>query len=449
MAIELVTGHAGEGHVSSADAGRFNAGVCGPEKYVLNTGLKFAASIESANLVRITSGDAINQGRHITIPQNTYEDASILNGTVGKTRIDVIALRYTKATRQVEGEAVTVEEASVVVIKGTEVNTGTTPEVPAVISGNIFSGESTDDMPLYHVLITDTSIESVTPVFKVMPNLIGNVQMQNQINTNAGNISSLKTRATNLETRATTAETNISSLKTRATNLETRATTTENKIGTVSMGTTATTLTGAIKELVSKIGSSTMNTSATTLTGAIREIMGIIGTATMSTSATTIKGAVNELLNGINSLKTRATNLEGRVGSATLNTESVTCTWAINELLVYINNLKTRATNLETRATNLETHDTAQGIKCVSFSYGNLQFDSSGAINSVKDFSSVVPSGYTAIAAIPFASGSYAAYFYSCGLETSKTCRIRLFRGEWTSVTQTNPSIVLICKRNL
>lgn len=171
MAIELVTGHAGQGHVSSADAGRLNAGICGAGKYVLNTGLKFAYSIESANLIRIASGDAINQGRHITIPQNTYEDANILNGTQGKTRIDVITLRYSKVTRQVDSQTVTVEEASVNVIKGTEVAAGSTPEVPAVISGNIFDGNTTDDMPLYHVLITDTSVTSVTPVFTIMPTI--------------------------------------------------------------------------------------------------------------------------------------------------------------------------------------------------------------------------------------------------------------------------------------
>lgn len=171
MAIELVTGHAGQGHVSSADAGRLNAGVCGTGKYVLNTGLKFAYSIESANLIRVASGDAVNQGRHITIPQNTYEDANILNGTQGKTRIDVITLRYSKVTRQVDSQTVTVEEASVNVIKGTEVAAGSTPEVPAVVSGNIFDGTTTDDMPLYHVLIADTSVTSVTPVFTIMPTI--------------------------------------------------------------------------------------------------------------------------------------------------------------------------------------------------------------------------------------------------------------------------------------
>lgn len=159
MAIELITGYAGEGHVSSADAGRFNAGVCGTGKYVLGTGTKFAYSIESSNLVRIGSGDAVNQGRHIIIPQNSVEDAAIQNGSQNKTRIDVIALRYSK------NASTGVESASLVVIKGTEVTSGSTPTAPAVTSGNIYNGATVDDMPLYHVLIEGTQITSVTKVF--------------------------------------------------------------------------------------------------------------------------------------------------------------------------------------------------------------------------------------------------------------------------------------------
>ena len=234
MAIELVTGHAGEGHVSSADAGRYNAGVCGVGKYVLNTGQKFAYSIESANLIRIGTGDAVNQGRHISIRQNTYEDANILNGTQGKTRIDVITLRYSKVTRQVEGEPVTVEEATVEVIKGTEVPVGTAPEVPAVISGNIFDGATVDDMPLYHVLITDTSVTSVTAVFTVLDPLDAMWAVIDEYDSSIGGLA--------------------------------------NKIGDVEMGTTAPTLTGAIKELRTKLGSTAMGTTAPTVTAAIKDL---------------------------------------------------------------------------------------------------------------------------------------------------------------------------------
>lgn len=165
--IELVTGHAGDGHVSSADIGRFNAGVCGTGKYVLTTGQRFAYTIDSNNLIKIASGDAVNQGRHIIIPQNTVEDAAIVNGVQGKTRIDVIALRYTKDTSVTPAT----ETASLVVIKGTDVSIGSTPPVPALTSGDIFDGASVDDMPLYHVLITDTVITSVTPVFTVLNSL--------------------------------------------------------------------------------------------------------------------------------------------------------------------------------------------------------------------------------------------------------------------------------------
>lgn len=42
-------------------------------------------------------------------------------------------------------------------------------------------------------------------------------------------------------------------------------------VGTTSMGTTATTVTGAVKEIMNKIGSTSMGTTATTLTGAIKE----------------------------------------------------------------------------------------------------------------------------------------------------------------------------------
>ena len=192
MAIELVTGHSGEDHVSSADTGRFNAGVCGTGKYVLATGSQFAYTIVSANQINVASGDAVNQGRHIIIPQNTYESAAIQNGTNGKTRIDVIALRYSK----VSSGGSTIETAELVVIKGTEVNVGSVPTVPAVTSGNIFEGAAQDDMPLYQVLITGTSITSVTKVFEVIRSLstmadmiypVGSIYM-NVSNVNPGSL---------------------------------------------------------------------------------------------------------------------------------------------------------------------------------------------------------------------------------------------------------------------
>ena len=361
MAIELVTGHAGEGHVSSADAGRYNAGVCGVGKYVLNTGQKFAYSIESANLIRIGTGDAVNQGRHISIRQNTYEDANILNGTQGKTRIDVITLRYSKVTRQVEGEPVTVEVATVEVIKGTEVPVGTAPEVPAVISGNIFDGATVDDMPLYHVLITDTSVTSVTAVFTVLDPLDAMWAVIDEYDSSIGGLA--------------------------------------NKIGDVEMGTTAPTLTGAIKELLTKLGSTAMGTTATTVTGAIKELVTKIGSTAMGTTAKTITGAIKEI---------------------------------------------------KTALTTLQTHDRDQGVYFKNVTLGPFYFNNSGAIEQTVSVATHIPSGYSLQAVIPRNSGSYAAYFYSCAV-SGTSIYIQLMRAAnyYTSVTQCSPTVTIVCKRNL
>ena len=278
MAIDLVTGHAGTDHVSSASAGRYNAGVCGLGKYVLETGQQFAATIESANVIRIASGDAINQGRHITIPQNTYEDADILTGTQGKTRIDVIALRYTKTTQEVGGKVISVESASIAVIKGAEVDSGSTPVAPAINDGDIFNGDVIDDMALYHVLITDLSITSVTPVFTTL----NNIREINQ------------------------------------------------KIGSENMGTSAPTLTGAIKEIITKIGSTAMGSTSPTITGAINEIITKIGSTAMGTTATTITGAIKELKTAISGLQSLINGSTFRIYEKAWDNISIGADWYYN-----------------------------------------------------------------------------------------------------------------------
>lgn len=75
----------------------------------------------------------------------------------------------------------------------------------------------------------------------------------------------------------------------------------KNLIGSISMGTTATTITGAVKELRQKIGNSSMGTEATTLTGAISELKETIGTVTRSenTSAVTIASSTGTALASI------------------------------------------------------------------------------------------------------------------------------------------------------
>ena len=123
MAAYIVTGLQGREHVTSEDEGAFNAGIVGTGRYVMKTAEKFAAEIVSNNIVRIKSGDLVNQGRHIRTEVNDYDDMTIENGTQSLKRNDLIVMRYKKDT----STNIELESAELVVIKGTAGATATDP----------------------------------------------------------------------------------------------------------------------------------------------------------------------------------------------------------------------------------------------------------------------------------------------------------------------------------
>lgn len=165
--IRLITGYAGVGHVTSADAGRFNAGICGNDAYIMQTGEQMAYTLNSNNEITIGSGDLINQGRHFSIPQNSSETLAIENGSQGKARYDAVVVRYSKDT------GTGVESASMYIARGIEVASTATPPKPSVTRGNIFNGEITDDVVLYNIKIQELSIVSVESVVPVLQPLAG------------------------------------------------------------------------------------------------------------------------------------------------------------------------------------------------------------------------------------------------------------------------------------
>lgn len=165
MAVNLVTGYAGQAHVTAADQALFNAGVCGPSKYVLQTNAKFDYTVKSATEISIGSGDLVNQGRHINIPINTEIDLTIKAGRSGYHRIDTIVMRYSKDSSS------GTEKAELVVIEGAEVPTSVAASAPTIISGNIYEGDDIDDFVLYNVTIEELAIKSVTKMFSEIPTL--------------------------------------------------------------------------------------------------------------------------------------------------------------------------------------------------------------------------------------------------------------------------------------
>lgn len=161
MALHLVTGYKGEAHITAEDIGSFNAGAFGSGEYVLNNGNKFAAESLSSNTIKILDGDAIIQGRHITLKSGTYEEVSINNGEVGLNRNDLIVIRYTKDSQS------GIEKAEFAVIQGTA--TSETATDPEYTKGDILSGDCTlHEMPLYRVSLSGLAVGTPEALFNVV-----------------------------------------------------------------------------------------------------------------------------------------------------------------------------------------------------------------------------------------------------------------------------------------
>ena len=156
--IELVTGCGASDHISSRDAGAYNAGTYGSGRYVLSTGEKFAYTINSVNSITIGSGDLVMDGRHVTMTLNDSQAVSIANGSQGMLRNDLICVHYKMSPAGIE-------TATLEVLKGTP---GATAADPSYTAGNILNGDDEAWMPLYRVAINGLSLASITPLFEVV-----------------------------------------------------------------------------------------------------------------------------------------------------------------------------------------------------------------------------------------------------------------------------------------
>lgn len=161
--MEIITGYTGKPHVTSEQDRDVNIGVVGEESYVLQTGMQLAAEVSSNNEIKIRDGVLMHQGCTASIKKNTYDSLTIINGSQGMKRIDLIVARYEK--NQDNG----IESLDLKVIQGTPAES--TPTVPEYTEGDIQAGDYVADMPMYQVIIDGLNITEVKKVFEVAPSI--------------------------------------------------------------------------------------------------------------------------------------------------------------------------------------------------------------------------------------------------------------------------------------
>lgn len=161
--MEIITGYTGKPHVTSEQDRDVNIGVVGEGSYVLQTGMQLAAEVSSNNEIKIRDGVLMHQGCTASIKKNTYDSLTIINGSQGMKRIDLIVARYEKnQDNRTEG-------LDLKVIQGTPAESN--PVVPEYTEGDIQAGDYVADMPMYQVIIDGLNITEVKKVFEVAPGI--------------------------------------------------------------------------------------------------------------------------------------------------------------------------------------------------------------------------------------------------------------------------------------
>lgn len=211
--MKIITGYRGEPHITSQQDRNVNIGIFGSGTHIVNVGSKMAATIVSANEITIADGLLVAEGCTAEIERGTTESIAIENGAQGMLRKDLIVARYTKTS------GTGVEDMQLAYIAGTPA--ASAPALPSYNEGSIANGDTLVDFPLYAVNLNGITISSVE-------RLVDYAELASK-----SALTALTQKVNNLVT----------------------------KVGNTAMGTVATTITGAIRELLTKINANTSNVS--------------------------------------------------------------------------------------------------------------------------------------------------------------------------------------------
>lgn len=156
MTMNLITGKAGAPHITSSDQGAMQAGLVGNGNYLLqgSDGKFPAVTMQSANKALIPVLNLVIEGRYARV--TAAETVTIESGVTGQNRNDLICVKYTRDSNNIETIALAV-------LKGTA--TSGTAADPTVPSGSILNNSGTVWIPIARIPIS--GITAGTPVMLV------------------------------------------------------------------------------------------------------------------------------------------------------------------------------------------------------------------------------------------------------------------------------------------
>lgn len=157
MSTELVTAHAGQNHVDSADIGELYAGAFGSGRYALDVGERLSVGMTDANTLHIGTGGFIFDGRWVRVT-GSGEDIKIANGGQGVFRKDLVAYVYSR-----DPSSGNIESGSWVVVQGEPASTEAAATAPAIDEGSILDGDLKASCA-----VAEVDVAGLTPTAKLL-----------------------------------------------------------------------------------------------------------------------------------------------------------------------------------------------------------------------------------------------------------------------------------------
>ncbi len=145
--MDLVTGHAGTEHISSADIAALLRGLYGDTDCVLVGDDQLACTILDSNTVQIGTGGCLVQGHYARI--DIAEELAVESGSVGYYRNDLVVIRYSLGASGVQSVTLAVKQG--------EATTGAATD-PSITEGSIDGGDATAEFALWRLPISGVNI---------------------------------------------------------------------------------------------------------------------------------------------------------------------------------------------------------------------------------------------------------------------------------------------------
>lgn len=168
MGANIITGYTGTRHITPAMDAAVYRSTFGPDSYILSDGNQLAGSMPSVNEFTVLDGLVSMQGHQIQVTQETLSVDTCANGY---KRIDLVCMRFEHDNNS------QVDSASLIVIKGTEVVDPNDPVVPSYNEGDIDSGASVVDFPLYQIDLAGSTV-TFTALAAVVLNTLNNLTVE-------------------------------------------------------------------------------------------------------------------------------------------------------------------------------------------------------------------------------------------------------------------------------